>query len=290
MSLIVSPRQVKLTTRTEVDIKRSFPQPQLRRIGAWVFLDLFGPTEQVDGMVVARHPHTGLQTVTWPFSGLMEHRDSVGSIQTLKPGELNLMTAGTGISHSEISLVGPSSLHAAQLWVALPEGSREVEPSFEHHADLPMVKLGDSTAKVFIGRFANAQSQAKVYSPLVGVELQVSGEVGLPLTPSFEHGILVVSGSMNVNGQPVAVDELIYLPVGEAAVISGNGVALLLGGEPFTEHIVMWWNFIGRSHAEIVSWREAWNSQEEQWSDFEDEVGSWIPAPELPNVTLNPRG
>jgi hypothetical protein len=289
MSLLVSPRLVKLTTRTEVDIKRSFPQPQLRRIGAWVFLDHFGPTEQVDGMVVARHPHTGLQTVTWPFSGLMEHRDSVGSIQTLKPGELNLMTAGTGISHSEISLVGPSSLHAAQLWVALPEGSRDVAPSFEHHADLPVVRLGDSTAKVFIGSFSDAQSPATTYSPLVGVELQVSGEVELPLTPSFEHGILVVSGSVSVNGQAVAVDELIYLPVGEAAAISGDGVALLLGGEPFTEHIVMWWNFIGRSHSEIVAWRESWNAQEPHWENFEDQVGGWIPAPELPKVTLNPR-
>jgi redox-sensitive bicupin YhaK (pirin superfamily) len=289
MSLIVSPRQVKLTTRTEVDIKRSFPQPQLRRIGAWVFLDHFGPTEQVDGMVVARHPHTGLQTVTWPFSGLMEHRDSVGSIQTLKPGELNLMTAGTGISHSEISMVGPSSLHAAQLWVALPEDSREVAPSFEHHDNLPIVQLGETIGKVFIGRFAGAQSPATTFSPLVGAELQVSGETHLPLEPSFEHGILVVSGSLTLNGQPVAADELIFLQVGEAAVISGTGLALLLGGEPFTEHIVMWWNFIGRSHSEIVAWREAWNSQEPHWSDFEDNVGGWIPAPELPNVTLNPR-
>jgi redox-sensitive bicupin YhaK (pirin superfamily) len=109
MSLIVNPRLVKLTTRTEVDIKRSFPQPALRRIGAWVFLDHFGPTEQVDGMVVANHPHTGLQTVTWPFAGEVEHRDSVGSVQVLRPGELNLMTAGRGISHSEISQVGPKS-------------------------------------------------------------------------------------------------------------------------------------------------------------------------------------
>ena len=241
-------------------------------------------------MVVARHPHTGLQTVTWPFSGLMEHRDSVGSIQTLKPGELNLMTAGTGISHSEISMVGPSSLHAAQLWVALPEAFRDVAPSFEHHADLPVVTLGDSTAKVFIGSFAGVESPATTYSPLVGVELQVSGEVKLPITPNFEHGILVVSGSVSVNYQAVAVDELIYLPVGEAATISGDGVALLLGGEPFTEHIVMWWNFIGRSHSEIVAWRDSWNAQEPHWKNFEDQVGGWIPAPELPNVTLNPRG
>lgn len=289
MSLVVAPRLVKLTTRTEVDIKRSIPQPALRRIGAWVFIDHFGPSEQVDGMVVANHPHTGLQTVTWPFAGRVEHRDSVGSIQVLEPGQLNLMTAGTGISHSELSLAGSSSLHAAQLWLALPEDSRNVKPSFEHHDGLPVLSVGDSEATVFIGSLGSAVSPATVYSPLVGAELQVSGELELPLEESFEHGILVVSGSITVNGVPVAVDELIYLPVGEAATVSGSGVALLVGGEPFTEHIVMWWNFIGRSHAEIVAWREAWNAQGADWPSFEDRVGGWIPAPEMPNVTLNPR-
>jgi len=289
VNLIVSPRVVKLTTRTEVDIKRSFPQPALRRIGAWVFLDHFGPTKQVDGMVVARHPHTGLQTVTWPFAGEVEHRDSEGSIAILRAGQLNLMTAGSGISHSELSLVGPSSLHAAQLWLALPESARNVEPFFENHAELPVLAFGSSKAVVFIGALGSEVSPATVYSPLVGAELQVSGEIDLPLNPQFEHGILVVSGEVFVNGSPVGVDDLIYLPVGESAVVSGSGVALLLGGEPFQEHIVMWWNFIGRSHSEIVAWREAWNAQSPEWKDFEDRVGGWIPAPALPNVTLQAR-
>jgi redox-sensitive bicupin YhaK (pirin superfamily) len=289
MSFVVAPRLVKLTTRTEVDIKRSIPQPALRRIGAWVFIDHFGPTEQVDGMVVANHPHTGLQTVTWPFSGRVEHRDSVGSIQVLEPGQLNLMTAGSGISHSELSLVGSSSLHASQLWLALPEGSRNIEPSFEHHDELPTLAFGESVATVFIGSLGSIVSPATVYSPLVGSELQVSGEFSLPLDETFEHGILVVSGSIAVNGVAVGVDDLLYLPVGETATVSGSGVALLVGGEPFSEHIVMWWNFIGRSHSEIVAWREAWNAQGADWPSFEDRVGGWIPAPEMPNVTLNPR-
>ena len=290
VSLIVSPRIVKLTTRTEVDIKRSIPQPALRRIGAWVFIDHFGPTKQVDGMVVANHPHTGLQTVTWPFSGLVEHRDSVGSIQILKPGQLNLMTAGKGISHSEVSQVGTDSLHASQLWLALPDSDRNVDPFFEHHDDLPILNFGESQAKVFIGSLGTAVSPATVYSKLVGAELQVSGEMNLPLDVSFEHGILVVSGEVFVNDVAVGVDHLIYLPVGETATVSGSGVALLLGGEPFTEHIVMWWNFIGRSHSEIVAWREAWNAQGSDWPSFEDKVGGWIPAPDLPNVTLQSRG
>ena len=289
MTLIVSPRVVKLTTRTEVDIKRSIPQPALRRIGAWVFIDHFGPTQQVDGMVVANHPHTGLQTVTWPLAGRVEHRDSVGSIQILEPGQLNLMTAGKGISHSEISLVGSDSLHAAQLWLALPEGARNVEPFFEHHEQLPKVQMESAEATVFIGSFGDASSPATIYSPLVGAELKVSGSVSLPLNESFEHGILLLSGSLAVNGQALAVDELAYLAVGETARVEGDGLALLLGGEPFTEHIVMWWNFIGRSHAEIVAWREAWNAQGSDWPSFEDRIGGWIPAPELPNVTLQAR-
>lgn len=290
MTVIVSPRIVKLTTRTEVDIKRSIPQPALRRIGAWVFIDHFGPTKQVTGMVVANHPHTGLQTVTWPFAGMVEHRDSIGSVQVLEPGQLNLMTAGRGISHSEISLDRSDSLHAAQLWLALPEAVRHTEPSFEHHADLPVLNLGSSYATVFIGSLASAKSPASVYSPLVGAELRIAGELDLPLDQGFEHGILLVSGNLKVNGNELAVDELAYLEVGEAAHLQGEGVALLLGGEPFTEHIVMWWNFIGRSHSEIVAWREAWNRQGQDWPSFEDKIGGWIPAPELPNVTLQSRG
>jgi redox-sensitive bicupin YhaK (pirin superfamily) len=289
MSLTVSPRVVKLTTRTEVDIKRSFPQPALRRIGAWVFLDHFGPTPQVEGMVVARHPHTGLQTVTWPFQGRVEHRDSVGSIQVLEPGQLNLMSSGRGISHSEISLPGTESLHAAQLWLALPDAVRNGDPFFEHHADLPKLELGEVLATVFIGSLGSAASPATVFTPLVGAELQVSGTAKLPLNAGFEHGVLVVSGEITANGQPVAVDDLVYLEPGEELELGGNGLALLLGGEPFREHIVMWWNFIGRSHADIVSMREAWNAQGGSWPDFEDRIGGWIPAPELPNVELRSR-
>ena len=290
MTLIVAPRIVKLTTRTEVDIKRSIPQPALRRIGAWVFIDHFGPTKQVDGMVVANHPHTGLQTVTWPFAGKVEHRDSIGSIQILEPGQLNLMTAGSGISHSEKSLVGSDSLHAAQLWLALPEAERNREPSFEHHSELPTLLLGETKATVFIGSFGGVVSPANVYTPLVGAELQVSGKTHLPLNPAFEHGILLTSGSLKVNGQSLEVDQLAYLSTGQAAELEGNGMALLLGGEPFKEHVVMWWNFIGRSHQEIVAWRESWNAREAKWPSFEDQVGGWIPAPELPNVTLQSRG
>lgn len=292
MSLIVSPRVVKLTTRTEVDIKRNLPHQTLRRIGAWVFLDHFGPTKQVDGMVVAAHPHSGLQTVTWPFAGMVEHRDSTGVIQMLRPGQLNLMTAGSGISHSEQSQVGTDSLHAAQLWIALPDSVRHMAAEFEHLSDLPVLHLdGGSVATVFIGTLGRVSSPAKVFTPLVGAELQIKGSLELPLDASFEHGILAVNGNLFVNGHRLETDQLIYLEPGERAVVTSEtgATALLIGGEPFDEKLVMWWNFIGRDHDEIVAWRESWNAASVEWPAFVDEIGGRIPAPELPNVRMRPR-
>ncbi|MCX8530120.1 MAG: pirin family protein [Rhodoluna sp.] len=290
MSQILEPRIVKLTTRTEVDIKRNLPHAHLRRIGAWVFLDHFGPTAQVDGMVVAAHPHTGLQTVTWPFAGRVDHRDSIGSQQIIEPGQLNLMTAGRGIAHSEQSLVGPSELHSVQLWVALPDAVREMAPTFEHLGNPPTFTLSCLEAIVFIGSLGGVESPASVYSPLVGAELKVSGNATFPINQDWEHGVLVVEGDAEVNGEMVLKDSLIFLPAGANAInLQGNCKLLLIGGEPFAEPIVMWWNFIARTSEEIVEMRETWNARDPQFGEVADEVGGWIPAPELPNVTLRAR-
>ncbi|MEY4310169.1 MAG: hypothetical protein RLZ71_95 [Actinomycetota bacterium] len=289
--MIIDPRVVKLSTRTEVDIKRSIPHAHLRRIGAWVFLDHFGPTKQVDGMVVAAHPHTGLQTVTWPFAGRIDHRDSIGSEQLINPGQLNLMTAGRGIAHSEQSLVGPDELHAVQLWLALPEAKRHMAPSFQHVDAPPKVSIGALEATVFIGEFAGVKSPAVVYSPLVGAEVRLSGTQTVPINPNWEHGVLVVAGRLSVNSEAVAPDQLYFLPAGATdVVLEGSDFhGVLIGGEPFGEEIVMWWNFIGRSGDEIVQMREEWNGRSEVYGGVHDNIGGWIPAPELPNATLRAR-
>ncbi|MFM1785002.1 MAG: hypothetical protein RLZZ108_26 [Actinomycetota bacterium] len=288
--MIIDPRVVKLTTRTEVDIKRNLPHAHLRRIGAWVFLDHFGPTAQVDGMVVAAHPHTGLQTVTWPFAGLVDHRDSIGSKQLIAPGQLNLMTAGSGIAHSEVSQVGPESLHAVQLWVALPDSVRNMEPIFEHVAEPPTFTQPGLTGTVFIGSLGGVESPARVYSPLVGAELQVFGETELTVNPTWEHGVLIVEGGAEINGEPVTKDQLLFIPAGATQLsLEGEFRAVLIGGEPFDEPIVMWWNFIGRTAEDIVEQRRAWNAREPRFGEVIDDIGGWIPAPELPNVTLRPR-
>ena len=288
--MIIDPRIVKLTTRTEVDIKRNLPHAHLRRIGAWVFLDHFGPTAQVDGMVVAAHPHTGLQTVTWPFAGLVDHRDSLGSKQLIAPGQLNLMTAGSGIAHSEVSQVGPDALHAVQLWVALPDSVRNMDPTFEHLAEPPTFSQPGVEATVFIGSLGGVESPAKIYSPLVGAELQVFGNAELPLDPTWEHGVLIVEGAARANGETVEKDQLLFLPAGvDQLRLEGEFRAILIGGEPFDEPIVMWWNFIGRTAEDIVEQRRSWNAREARFGEVVDDIGGWIPAPELPNVTLRPR-
>ncbi len=310
--LLVEPREIKLTTRSEIAVRRTIPHAKLRRVGAWVFLDHFGPTPQVDGMTVAAHPHTGLQTVTWLFEGQVHHRDSVGSSQLIRPGQLNLMTAGTGVAHSEKARVAAevSNLHAVQLWVALPNSASNQPPSFEHLNELPQFQTPNLTGKVFIGELAGAASPAKVFSPLVAAQLDLTGVASIALRPDWEYAILPVAGGVSALSADdetfeVAETELLYLPTGadrltlEPAVDQGDpssktATLLLIGGEPFDEEIIMWWNFIERTPEAIASKREQWNVRETHpvagFEIFEDEIGGWIPAPELPNVTLRPRG
>ncbi len=304
--LLVEPREIKLTTRSEIAVRRTIPHAKLRRVGAWVFLDHFGPTPQVDGMTVAAHPHTGLQTVTWLFEGQVHHRDSIGSSQLIRPGQLNLMTAGTGVAHSEKARVAAevSNLHAVQLWVALPNSASNQPASFEHLNELPQFEAHNLTGTVFIGEFGGATSAARVYSPLVGAQLDVAGDASIELRPDWEYAILpVVGGVVARNAESETLEaaetELLYLPTGTRELhlepVGGKPSNLLLiGGEPFDEEIIMWWNFIERTPEAITAKREQWNAREthpvEGFEVFEDEIGGWIPAPDLPNVTLRPRG
>ena len=286
--MIIEPRIVQLTTRTEVDVKRTIPHARLRKIGAWVFVDHFGPTVQVDGMTVAAHPHTGLQTVTWLLDGEIDHRDSVGTEQRVTPGSLNLMTAGSGVSHSERSLAGSNTLHAVQLWIALPDAVRHMKPVFQHVSAIPREFYGNIEAHVFVGSLGAAMSPATVFSPLLGAQISVTGPGSIPLNQAWEYGVLNVGGTLNVNGEDLAENSLWFSEPGLASLdITGRGKAIVLGGEPFTEHIVMWWNFIGRSHDDIVQMRSDWNLH--TYPPIADRVGGWIPAPEMPNVTLTAR-
>lgn len=289
MDRTVEPRDVPLGGLRGLEVHRTLPSRPLPTIGAWCFVDHFGPTDQP--MEVLPHPHTGLQTVTWPIEGAIRHRDSLGSDVVLRPGELNLMTSGDGVSHSEFS--DPGAMHGVQLWVALPEHRRHGPADFEHHPDLPRVTGPGWEAIVLVGRFAGAESAATVHTPLVGVQLRLQpGRHAFDLDSSFEYGVLAVDGDLAVAGEPVAHRSLRYLAPGRAVLaieVERPTIAMLLGGEPFDEQIVMWWNFIGRSHEEIVEAREAWEALAPRYGRVDGHGDLVIPAPPLPHVRLRPR-
>jgi hypothetical protein len=293
-SILLEPRSVKLTPRSGITIERTLPHRELRTIGAWCFVDHFGPTSQVNAMSVAAHPHTGLQTVTWLFSGLVEHRDSIGSTQEIQPGQLNLMTAGHGISHSELSIKQNVPLHGIQLWIVLPDSDRDMKPEFEHHSDLPILSTDLVTAKVFVGEFNGVSAITKTYSPLVGVEIYFdqSGEQNFELISEFEYGLLAVFGEIVVQGKQVPQGSMLYLKPGDVNLSLASTAlsrAVLIGGQPFTEPIIMWWNFIGRSHQEILQMRTDWEDEADRFGSFNDRIGGRIPAPQMPNLKLTPR-
>ena len=308
---IITPRDVPLGGPRALHVRRTLPSRQRSLIGAWCFVDHYGPNHVTgtSGMSVAAHPHTGLQTVSWLFAGEVAHRDSSGHQAMVRPGEVNLMTAGRGISHSEVSTPETSTLHGAQLWVALPDGSRDVEPGFVHHAPEPFVGEGWQ-ARVFLGSLVGQTSPVPTYTPLLGAEVSLDAgtQLSLDVDPTFEHGVLVDTGSLAVDGERGSEHDLVYVPPGRGSLTftayDEPVRVLLLGGPPFGESIVMWWNFIGRSHDEIVAFRDEWQAQitaDGAVVGDAQEVGPGrfgvviedhlppIPAPELPNVRLRDR-
>ncbi|WP_035857349.1 pirin family protein [Cryptosporangium arvum] len=277
-------RDVVLGGPRGMAVSRTLPHKHRRMVGAWCFVDHYGPEEAT--MRVPPHPHIGLQTVSWLVRGEVLHRDSIGSEQLIRPGQLNLMTAGAGISHSEES---PATvLHGAQLWVALPASDARTAPAFAHHADLPVVAKDALTATVLMGTLEGATSPARTYTPLVGAEVLGAGT--LELRPDFEYAVLAFEDGPVVDGEAVPAGALVYLGTGRTELtFAGAGRTLLLGGEPFAEQIVMWWNFVGRGHDEIVAARTAWETHE-AFGTVTGFDGPPLHAPELPTTPLKPRG
>ena len=312
---ILAPREVPLGGPRAMTVHRTLPSRERSMIGAWCFVDHYGPTDVRTGagMVVPPHPHTGLQTVSWLFDGEIEHRDSVGSHAFIRPSELHLMTAGRGISHSEVSTENTTLLHGVQLWLALPDASRHVAPFFESH-DAVVTDLEGARIAVFFGTVAGVTARATTFSRIVAAQLDIPRRtrITLPVDPLDEHGVLVDTGSVTIDGTPVARTELAFVEAGASGLTIETGDddarLVLIGGEPFGEQIVMWWNFVGRTHEEIVAYRTAW--QAEAIGDGEPDAqsprftsthgdpgardghrytGSPLPAPELPTVRLLPR-
>ncbi|MBX7434216.1 pirin family protein [Mycobacterium sp. Y57] len=297
---VLHPREVPLGGPRAIRVRRTLPQRERSLIGAWCFADHYGPHDQRGGtgMDVPPHPHTGLQTVSWLFSGAVEHRDSAGVHALVRPGELNLMTAGAGICHSEVSVASAEPiLHGAQLWVALPDSDRDTGRDFAHYA--PRARTaGGVTLRTFLGELDGQRSPVHTFTPLLGaqVDLEPGVRLALEVDHRFEHGVLLDRGRVEACGSLLEVADLAYQGPGHAGLELTNlgdepARLLLLGGTPFTEELVMWWNFVGRSHDDIAAYREQWQQHDARFGRVEGYRGAVerLPAPPLPNGRLRPR-
>ncbi len=277
----------RLTDRGGLAIRRLLPRSQRRLVGPWCFLDAYCPFTFASGkpMDVAPHPHIGLQTVSWLVEGEVVHHDSLGLEATAAPGVLNLMTAGQGIAHSEETpAANAGRLRGVQLWVALPDASRATAPAFESHRALPAVDLPGCRATVFMGELAGARSPGRAFSPMVGAELLLAAgrPAAIPLDPGFEHAIVPLSGACRLEDRPLAIDTLYYLGCDRRELrLAADGEParlLLIGGAPFGETILMWWNFVARTPDEIVAARADWEAGR-RFGEVRGYAGARLEAP-----------
>jgi quercetin 2,3-dioxygenase len=274
-------------------IRRALPNRRRRTVGAWCFLDHAGPLDYPAdaGLRVGPHPHIGLQTFTWMIEGEVVHRDSLGNEQLITPGQVNLMTAGRGISHSEDSAPGRGGrLHAAQLWIALPEGQRQRAPAFVNYPRLPLVEQGGFRVRVLAGSALGETSPAELYSPLMAADLAAAGaaRLELPLEAAFEHAALVLCGSASVEGEALTPGTLLYLGTRrERLAVACERAAriLLLGGAPFGENVLLWWNFVARRVEEMEEATRAWN-EGERFGEVRGSPSPRLVAPDVSGLRL----
>jgi len=276
------------TSLGTLKILRALPVRQKRLVGAWCFLDRFGPLSFNDAkpMDVAPHPHIGLQTVSWLLQGEIVHNDSLGSEALLRPGGVNVMTSGGGIAHAEETPAKNSGLlNGVQLWIALPEADRNGEASFQHINEVPSVEQAGGIVSVFAGSVADCSSPAKHFSPILGADiaLHATASLELPLDHSFEHAALLMTGDAEIDGQSIDVMSLWYLGTRRSSVefkSRNGGRVLLIGGPPFPEKILMWWNFVARTPEEIAEARSDWQSHQ-RFGEVKAYRGPRLNAPPL---------
>jgi len=276
-------------------IARMIPNRFQRTIGAWCFLDHAGPVNFAEGsgMHVHPHPHIGLQTFTWMIEGQVRHIDSLGNSQMIYPNQVNLMTAGKGISHAEVSPTDKAStLHAAQLWIALDDSHRQMEPQFQNYPDLPTVETECFQATVLVGSCLGVTSPVSVFTPLVAVDLvaKQTSTFELELYPNFEYGITLLEGEATVDGESLETGTLLYFATGNTNVTISCHAAtriLMIGGEPFKEDILLWWNFVARTQAEMEKARSDWAMESPLFGVITDPIaGPRLDAPSLEGLHL----
>ena len=288
----VEAREGRRTSVGGLDVVRVLPTKGRRTVGAWCFVDLMGPVDaqEPNPMEVGPHPHIGLSTVTWLLEGEALHSDSLGTQQVIRPGQLNWMTAGHGIAHAELAAQPP--FRGVQMWVAQPEGTRHGPSTFIHHADLPQVELDRATGHLFAGAFDGTSSPARADTPLVGLDLVLRpGTSVLATDPAFEHAVVPIDGRVRVGAEIVEEGWLALVPAGVAelplAARDPGARALVLGGEPLGEQLLMWWNFVARHRDEITAaWRD-WRDRTERFGAIASPLARveappppWVPSAE----------
>jgi redox-sensitive bicupin YhaK (pirin superfamily) len=253
------------------EVGRVLPAGRRRMVGPFVFFDHIGPADLQPplprSMDVRPHPHIGLATVTYLFDGEMTHRDSLGATQAIRPGEVNWMTAGRGISHSErfdrLRREG-GTLHGIQAWVALPEEAEEVAPAFEHHAgaDLPVVEQPGWRLRVIAGEVMGARSRVRSHSPLIYAHVEIDDGAGFPVTDrAAERAVFIARGSIEVDGRSHAAGNMLVLGPRAAPTLTARGAAtvMLLGGEPVGPRY-LWWNFVSSRRERIEQAKDEWRA------------------------------
>jgi len=231
-------------------VLRALPRRELRRVGPFVFCDSFGP-HPPDGMAVPPHPHVGLQTVTYLFSGAIRHADSIGSVQVIRPGEVNWMTAGRAIVHAERGLAEGGPIQGLQTWVGLPQAQRKMEPAFTHvgREAIPLIATESGRVRVLAGRIGEAVSPTPTFQPLtyLDVEIDAGGEVTVPVEAEHELAAFSAIGDAEIGGTLVASGVLAHLSRSETTLTiksAAGARCMVLGGTPLPEPTVIWWNFI----------------------------------------------
>ena len=275
-------------------VRRVVPQAECRMVGPFVFVDQFGPA-QLDlgtGMDVRPHPHINLATVTWLFEGAIDHRDSLGTFSTIRPGTVNLMTAGSGIVHSERSPAsereaGPR-LYGMQTWLALPDGREEIAPAFEAVSGLPVLEDTCVSARVIMGSLWGKRAPTTCHAETIYAEINLGPAGSVPLdAEADERAVMLVGGEASIDGRALVLYELNVLKPGERMTLSSDrgGKIMLLGGEAFTSHRYVYWNFVSSSRERIEQAKEDWRA-----GRFDPVPGEheFSPLPERPKTVSYP--
>ena len=276
-------------------VRRALPARTRTMVGPFIFVDQFGPARLAagEGMDVRPHPHINLATVTWLFEGAIDHRDSLGSFATIRPGQVNLMTAGRGIVHSERSpprerADGPQ-FYGMQTWLALPDGMEEIDPSFEAVTDLPLIEDTNGTARVIMGSLWGKRAATTTHAETIYAEIDLAPAGALPIdAEADERAVMLVGGEASLDGMPLEPYALVVLRPGETMTLRSQrgGKIMLMGGEAFPSRRHVYWNFVSSNRDRIEQAKQDWIAGRFPLVPGDEE--EFIPFPDKPTTVSYP--